>query len=234
MTDIDPHSPIWEMIPGARDRKCHVCGVAVEIGKWCESCLLADNLKLDRARIARSLSALKRSAPKWPWPVPAESFFAERVRFGRFRGFAEKWKPEVGNVVLSGPSGTGKTSAMFFCMSRLGDEAIESVSDRHPICRAVWTSALRLARAAKEHRLGNGPVEAVRDATHASILFLDEVGQEPRSELLFDLLNERYEGADLVTVVTTGLDLAQLRNHIGDAAVRRLVERGTHVEAPGA
>lgn len=208
---------------------CRECGAPVEFGWCCEACFAAGERRLRLDRVRARVDALMRSLPPWPWARVGDSRWAERVRVERYRAFAAKYEPRLGNVVLTGPSGAGKTAAMCAAAARLASAAVDAADDRATICGALWTDAHALVRAAREHRLGAGPCAEVLAAARTSVLWLDELGQESRTEVLFELLDARYQHG-LPTVVTTGLRVDELRSRYGEALTRRLVERGTVVE----
>jgi len=208
---------------------CRECGKPVECGWTCEACFSADERRQRLVRVRDRVGALTRSLPPWPWARVSDPRFVERVRVERYRAFAAKFAPQHGNVVLSGASGAGKTAAMCAAAARLSSAAIDAADERAPICRSLWTDAHALVRATREHRLGAGTCPELLAATRASVLWLDELGQEPRTEALWEIVDERYEHG-LVTVVTTGLRVDELRQRYGEALLRRLTERGTVIE----
>ncbi len=163
-------------IPGAVACRCQACGVALEIGSWCEPCLVADERRRHRRTMLDSMTVFE-GAPSWPWARVSDPLFAQRVRVVRFQKFAANWTPDKGNVKLAGPSGSGKTAAMRACVDNLVGQALKAADSRLPICRSMWTSAHGLLRAIREHRLGAGPAPVLDSATYSPILFLDEVGQ---------------------------------------------------------
>lgn len=136
--------------------KCPECGKASEYSAYCDPCHRKVRHQ-DRVRAAtRAVEPLMRAMPDWNWAVTSDPLFAERVRVPGFRAFAERWEPRRGSVLLSAPSGAGKTSAMRAVAARLALAAIETADPTAPIVEAVWAKAHALVRAVKEHRLGGG------------------------------------------------------------------------------
>ncbi len=119
------------------------------------------------------------------------------------------------NMLLSGPSGAGKTALASAYLTRwLVSVQASGDFKGHP-GNARFVSAYRLARARAEHRLGGGEPPLVKLALGASTLILDDLGSEPdvRDSAVGEVLYERHcEGRR--TIVTTGYDNPQ------DAAVR--------------
>jgi DNA replication protein DnaC len=84
-------------------------------------------------------------------------------------------------------------------------------------------------RARKIHPLGEEEPEEVTRAMRASLLVLDDLGAEPLDTVIFEVLDQRYSRG-LPTIVTSGLTPSAIRERYGDAAWRRLSERGVVLE----
>lgn len=129
------------------------------------------------------------------------------------------------SVLLLGPTGTGKTAAAALVVRRA--LAVKPVS-------FAWFSAWQLVAAEKRHPLGSGRPKELDAACTAAVLVLDDLGQEPTSPVLMEVLNERYEQGR-VTIATSGLTPNELRTRYSDAIFRRLTEtrgqRGTVIAA---
>ena len=118
-------------------------------------------------------------------------------------------RPRTPSAILLGPSGCGKTSAARFLVAgRL----------------AHWVKAEQLSVCEREHRLGDGEPEAVRVASDASRLVLDDIRAGQEVTALWRVLDRRYD-AGLPTIATTGLTRAGLLEHLGAAGLRRLTEQ---------
>jgi DNA replication protein DnaC len=169
------------------------------------------------------------------WARTNSPEFAEKCSLPELRKFAATYHPQDNSAVASGLTGIGKTTALVALANRALDEARELGNLDHWIVRACWATAHDLASARREHRLGCGEAPLIAAAKRASVLFLDELGFEPPSEIAFEVIDLRYR-AGLPTLVTTGLRIdpdpsgQSLRQKYGDALVRRLLERGSRLE----
>jgi len=64
----------------------------------------------------------------------------------------------------------------------------------------------------------------------ATVLVLDDLGNEPADSVIFEVVDRRYRPGKPV-IVTPGMSPAAIRERYGDALWRRLSERGAVVEA---
>ncbi|MCA9598015.1 MAG: ATP-binding protein [Myxococcales bacterium] len=180
----------------------------------------------DRARwlAERQGRALARIGGEW---VDDEGAFTKACRSLKLRRVAARWNPSLGSLLLSGPTGIGKTATVRRALRRLVREAEH---DRVPVLATRWATASRIALARRQSPLGAGEPEELTRAVEVPLLVIDELGFEPLDEGLFDVLDERYQRA-LPVIVTSGLRVTELRDRYGAAALRRLVEpRGVVVE----
>ncbi|MES1178958.1 MAG: ATP-binding protein [Myxococcales bacterium] len=187
-----------------------------------------------RARLSRLAGRLPRFAVRHDSPE-----FADRVRHPRLRALPARYRPELGSIQISSESGLGKTTAMAATCLQLQDDAVNAFRDSGGrdtskidcIARAHWTTASDLISARKQHKLGDGEAPEYARAETATLLFLDEIGQEIADDRwLLELLNVRY-AAGLSTLSTSGLSPAALEQRYGSGARRRLIEpRGLSVD----
>lgn len=129
-------------------------------------------------------------------------------------------------VTIQGLAGSGKTSlaaAMFGAImdaAAAGDPAMLALASS-----ALWTSAIALARARREHPIGQGDAPLVIEARTASLLVIDDLAMERDGDTVGGVLYERQcEG--LPTIVTTGAGLKDLKLKYGDGIARRITEQG--------
>ncbi len=183
------------------------------------------------------------AVPDWPHLHDGDAY-ARVVTHPGLRAIGERYTPGHGSILLLGPSGAGKTSAIARAMHRIRAERIDRVLDERSaeaadrlreIERYVWVTAWDIARAHGAHRYGTGDEpDLVARAARARLLVIDEMGPEPvhRVGELMDLVDRRY-ARGLPTVATSGLALAIWRERYGDALFRRLTEtgRGSLVDA---
>jgi SpoVK/Ycf46/Vps4 family AAA+-type ATPase len=116
-------------------------------------------------------------------------------------------------VLLCGPAGAGKTSLAVACFrKRLA-----------PKC--VFATAFDVARARIQHRAGYGEAPSVEAALRASLLLLDDMGQESQggSASVAEVIFERH-ARNMPTWITTGLSLSDIGRRYGDGILRRVAE----------
>lgn len=219
------------------------CGSAIPAGSWvCSACRAANEEKdrqrqaaQERARILARAEQGPRTAPDWQWARVGSEGFEKAVRSKRYRAAAARWKPEAGNLVLLGPTGCGKSTTAIAILWRLKDEALAEAYAQKTFqpCRltesALWCAAYDLTRARKEHPLGQGEAPLVERACGATLLVLDDLGNEPVDTVVFEVLDARYQAGRPV-IVTSGFSPEGLRERYGDALWRRCAERGTVLE----
>lgn len=149
----------------------------------------------------------------------------ERARFGsrelaawcrdaeaieRALAFAENPPDACRALVLTGPTGAGKSSLVSAIVQRLMDTG--------RCTRLVWTDAKRLAQARMEHALGAGEPPAVQRALAAELLVVDDLGKElvfpaAMSAEVVTLLERRHAGerprvpAGALDIITTELPI---------------------------
>lgn len=129
-------------------------------------------------------------------------------------------------TTLLGGSASGKTTlaaAMFHDVAERaikGDERAVELFER-----PLWVSATSLARARKDHRLGNGDAPLILRALAATLLVIDEVGAERDGEAVGEIVYERHAAMQPM-IVTTGFHIDTLSEKYGDGVARRLVEAG--------
>lgn len=180
-----------------------------------------------RARLAGFVSSLPAFGVRHDSPE-----FAERVAQTRLVNAAQRYQLEHGNIAFVGPSGCGKSTVAAAIGLRLVDEAVaayrasagrESAKLDHA-ARMVWTTAAALCMARKQHRLGEGEAPEVDRAESATLLFLDELGQEIADDRwLLEFLDVRYSRG-LATITTSGLTQFELEARYGTGTRRRLIE----------
>lgn len=176
-----------------------------------------------RAEIGRASGEIRAALPFGAFVHFRRGAWRDGVRNPRLIGFAERYVPSLGNVLIVGASGVGKTTAAAVACHRLLSEAFATLDTKAPILEATWLSAPTFARARRETRLGASN-HLLDQAIRASLLVIDEVGGEGGdASWLNELADERYR-ALRPTVTTSGFGVAALEQRYGAGAVRRLVE----------
>jgi DNA replication protein DnaC len=179
--------------------------------------------------------------PDWEWARLDNPDFTRRIRFPRLLAYAQKYEPCHGSVFISSDTGTGKTTLTRAAVQRLKEREIAKVLSGRPGSRPtsilwtlrdlVWTTGFELAKARRENSLGDGEARLVERAMSCKFLVLDECGFEVLHDTVFqEIMNSRYV-AELPTIVTSGLRPEAFAKRYGDAAFRRLTERGTVLES---
>lgn len=196
----------------------------------------------DKVRSGRRRRALNRvehiisALPVWVVGTNVGSEeFARCISSARLRHFAATYTPERGSALLSGKSGTGKTTAVAFAVLRIVLSAVDAAVDGAPeqLDRAasiVWARAVDVSTAIRAYPLGQGEPTLISRARSASLFVIDDLGREPTPHgigdpIFRDLIDDRYMHA-LPTVVSTGLPRKEFAIRYGDDQVRRLTERG--------
>lgn len=184
------------------------------------------------ARVEQLARRALMGAPDWDHARIGGDVF--RNLHPKMQAFGRRYSRSVGSVAIFGPSGCGKTTAVLAALRRLGDEAIAAERRRRSpdpspelswLAGAMWTSGHALAKARKQHRLGEGEAPLIVEAMEATLLTIDEVGYEPVCEAFFEVVDARYTQR-LPTIVTSGLTSAAFRERYGDACYRRLTDKG--------
>jgi len=176
----------------------------------------------DRQQIRSAVQYITKTLPAWHRHQPIEAL-AERVD-PRIREALADWIPKRGSVLACGPTGAGKTTGLCWRACTLGAYCIEH-HKRAPDLQLV--KAADLARARRQHALGEGDPEIVKEAKSYGVLMLDDLGQGTETDsTLFEILDARYDKG-LPSLVTSGFPPAELIARYGDAFVRRILESGT-------
>lgn len=126
-------------------------------------------------------------------------------------------------VALVGPLGAGKTT-------------LAAAMLRTAVTRGTWGGAVHFGRAHRlgvariQHAAGKGEAEAVEEAMNATLLLLDDVGNEHQTSTnaVPDVLLERYEEGR-ATWVTTWLTPKEAAQIYGGGVARRIFEQAKRI-----
>lgn len=157
-----------------------------------------------------------------------------RVRDSRLLAAVESWRWGDGNIILSGRTGVGKTTAAGLLVRRLCGAAVRLGGETFERARFIrWQSCRLLSRVVRETKLGAGTPDEIVRCQNARLLVLDDLGSTDDRETLEVLLDVR-EGRGWPTITTTGLRASDLLEFFGDALNRRIfqcwADRGSIVE----
>ncbi|MBV9311571.1 MAG: ATP-binding protein [Solirubrobacterales bacterium] len=174
----------------------------------------------EKDRIADAKREVERSIPRSYASAKFPSPFDEQ----RPREMIEKARAAIHapRVLLIGPPGAGKTR-LAVAMLRLRADVDCSMSGGRKIPRFAHAHRLGVARI--QAPAGDGEAAYVEQAMKASLLLLDDLGNERQTanNACPDVILERHaEG--LPTWVTTGLEPNMLSERYGGGVTRRLFE----------
>lgn len=219
---------------------CPACGEPVDVSGWpaCQRCEVeAERAEQQReaATVARERwLALRVQLPPMQWAHAGNKAWVARIApeiVAALRSWTPRppttTGPQTSSLLLVGPTGCGKTSALAARLRRLAREQMAVPAPWFPV--AVWATEERLERA-KQYGQHSGPL--IDRARAADLLVIDELGQGQDHRLAFGLLHDRYErGA--ATVITSGMAVGELSERYSDAFLRRLTDTGRVVDCHG-
>jgi len=190
----------------------------------CERVAEIENGRLARERV---LGRAYRSIPEaFGWARIGDPLYGSIKLHQAGRTFADAWKRGRGSVLVTGPTGQGKTTCTIALLHRILDAARDKdlgvvMTDYAKRIRYTSAQALCFARQSWEQE-----PELIADAKWASLLVIDEWGPEVDSKgALWEVINSRYEDGKQ-TILTTGLTKDAFAKRYGDALSRRVLDRG--------
>jgi DNA replication protein DnaC len=183
-----------------------------------------DRFELDATGGSMALSAV----PNWPWARFENAEFVRRAS-RRVLGAYKTYRPTQGNLIVSAPTGRGKTSGVVAWLFDAQKRAIDAV-DHRLMPRFLFLTGPMLANARRRAPIGH-EAPLVDLAARTGLLILDELGFESAepTEEIFVVIDARYRAAQ-PTIITTARSVSWVNRHYGDAIFRRLIETGTFVE----
>lgn len=194
----------------------------------CDTCKAIRVQESRRLRMSDALRTMPESFHSWA-EVTAK---ADRRIVEALRG----WERSKGNLVLLGPTGVGKTTAVCARVRGIIDTAIRGKVDPEAIAFAAgirWIDAPTLSRATRQYALGRGEPPDVTESICATLLVLDELGYEQsRDRAIADVIEQRYN-RQLLTISTSGRTRAEMVTQYGDAVFRKLIAGGSVIDCHG-
>lgn len=146
-----------------------------------------------------------------------------RIKSPSLFRIVDAWVWGDGPLVLTGPTGIGKSAAAAYLVRRLAAEGVEFAGEGYEKALFIrWQRCSELCVAERESELGAMP-ETIRLCQRARLLVLDELKPTALREPLERVLWHRYD-AGLPTITTTELGAAQIESAFGESFLRRLSE----------
>lgn len=212
---------------GAAHRRIppRVMGFEFEFYEWCGQCIEGASLKYH--------AAVERGIARARLPDAFSTCDIRKVVLERVHGDdaavrrVEEWLDKGrGNLTLTGETGAGKTSLVYYAVAR-------AISDSEGAAKFLFVSAFDLGVARRNSRLGE-EAELVEEALEAESLIVDDLGSEPaaHAEVLSYVISSRHED-DLETIVTTWMNADELGARYGHGVARRIRDRVTLVKLRG-
>jgi DNA replication protein DnaC len=213
--------------------RCARCDRDVaRVGLLCAECQALDRRQLREA----ALRAARESIPPAFRAIDAQQV---RQRTKVDAGTLERARAATTRlrVVLVGASGFGKTTLASWMLRQILDPGVDGAPEVFGRARrALFVDAPALCRAVRDHPLGAGDAPLLESALRASVLVLDDVGQELELRMpcnpVVEVIRERH-AANRATWVTTFLSPAGLEKGYGSGTARRVLD-GAAVISVGA
>jgi len=203
--------------------KCTGCKQAIEHPGICDPCADAYERKAEDTHLTSCLESIPH---RFRWASFASELLAQRARrVEEARECVRRLICGGHMVVLSGGAGRGKTSVACAILREIAG-AKSRVSWR---CRFV--EAIELGTSRRDGSLGEIP-DAVRVGKGASVLLLDDVGQEAHAEPIREVLHYRHN-RNMPTIVTTFMVDTQLRGRYDGGTERRLLDGAMWLDLGG-
>jgi hypothetical protein len=129
---------------------------------------------------------------------------------------------EARAIVFAGPSGAGKTTLAVATATAWARWHFRAGRTPRGL---TFVSAIDLARARAQHRLGAGEAELIVDAMTARLLVVDDLGAEAArdADVIATVLHRRHDD-DAATWITTGLAAEEIGQRYGGGLERRIYE----------
>ena len=210
--------------PPSGPPRCARCDQQVQrIGRLCAGCEEADRRSLREAalRVAResippAFRNLDVQEVRRRTKVDLETLELARISATHLR------------VVLVGASGFGKSTLACWMLREVIEAGVDGArAGFERARRALFVDAPALCRAVRDHRLGAGDAPLLGSALGASVLVLDDVGQELELRMscnpVVEVLRERH-AQERATWVTTFLSPEALAKAYGSGTARRILD----------
>lgn len=179
---------------------------------------------IERRERNEAASTIRERLPAFVRTAPAHELAARVVPV--LRKPVAGWSPDVGSLLILGPTRCGKSSASGFAFRRLLHAGVMFGGDAWRRAQGLhWYPATELEEARRQHPLGKGDAPEIIAASYAALLVIDDAGWDRDQAAVSHVIAARYENC-LPTLVTSALTQFQLTTHYGAAVVRKLCEAG--------
>lgn len=209
-----------------------------ELGGGCPTCMTERDAKEEAHRQRMQADAERRSIeslfqrsgipPRFQQRTLANYVAqsdGQKAALRKAQAYVDGWTEVLDRgtcLIFAGNAGTGKTHLACAIANAL---IARSVS-------ALFTTVSDAMRAIKRSYDPSSQVsegQAINTFVYPKLLILDEVGgskgTEHELQLMFDIINKRYENSR-PTIILTNLDAVALREHLGERVTDRLREGG--------
>ena len=206
--------------PARRVHRCPLCFAEQPAPRTCAGCVSRQAIE----RLAGSGAACLEQIPdRYRQVAKGHPLMASHPhRMTAYRDAAEALRKGVLVVTLRGVAGAGKTVTMAALAHAMAKSAEEGGIKAARAGGLRWYSAKVLGDAARQSPLGVRPY-AIGDAERATVLCLDELGQETDPGAIREVLYERHEH-ERPTLITTYLADDELARRYDAGGARRLLE----------
>ena len=145
----------------------------------------------------------------------------------RFDEVASQWRISGPNLMFTGKSGTGKSSAMVRIIRRLVLRGIEDPkSDDYMFCRRIrWFGAKDICAQKIDDVYTYDRNSIVEKAKSATLLVISDLGKERALNGMWNVIDHRYERA-YPTFITSEMSVGEMFDRYDDSLTRRFMESG--------
>lgn len=165
----------------------------------------------------------------WPWRLTQAEVGSELV------ATCQRWLVHRDvNMLLLGPSGCAKGAAVMRLLAKIRKEGVHHGGEKYSyVKRMAFAKAADLCEFKSGDKFSREVEPEIRRfARTATLLVIDDLGKEPVSHGLFEVLDHRYDVANrprkqsAPTVITSELGVDALKAKYDNGTMRRLMTHG--------